>query len=59
MAKEGSHLAVGTVRIQVGDEFFDLEEGDTIYFEGGVPHRVVNLGTSPARIISALTPPSF
>lgn len=57
--EECATLIEGTVRVQVGDEFFDLEEGDTIYFDSGIPHRVVNLGTSSARIISAITPPSF
>ncbi len=57
--EECATLIYGTVRVQVGDEFFDLEEGDTIYFDCGLPHRVENLGTSTARIISAITPPSF
>lgn len=57
--EECATLIAGSVRVQVGDEFFDLEEGDTIYFDSGIPHRVVNLGSSQARIISAITPPSF
>lgn len=49
----------GKARVEVGDEFFDLEEGDTIYFNSGVPHRVLNLGKTKMRMISAITPPSF
>ena len=49
----------GNVCVQIGDEYFEMEAGDTIYFDSGVPHRVTNLGKTQARIISAITPPSF
>jgi transcriptional regulator with XRE-family HTH domain len=57
--EECATILSGKARVQVGDEYFDLEEGDTIYFDSGVPHRVLNPGTTPMRLISTITPPSF
>ena len=57
--EECATILGGKARVQVGDEYFDLEEGDTIYFDSGVPHRVLNPGTTPMRLISTITPPSF
>lgn len=57
--EECATILGGKARVEVGDEYFDLEEGDTIYFDSGVPHRVLNPGTTPMRLISTITPPSF
>ncbi|MCL4515630.1 MAG: cupin domain-containing protein [Firmicutes bacterium] len=34
----------GTLEVQVGQEVYALEEGDSICFESSVPHRLRNLG---------------
>ncbi len=57
--EECATVLSGKARVEVGEEHFDLDEGDTIYFDSGVPHRVVNLGRTKMRMISAITPPSF
>ncbi len=62
MAHHGDECATvlsGCARVQVGEEFFDLEEGDTIYFQSDIPHRVLNPGKTKMRMISAITPPTF
>ncbi len=40
-------------------EEFELGPGDAIAWDPTLPHRIVNRGTEPVRIIIALTPPSF
>ena len=57
--EECATVLSGKARVQVGDEYFDLEEGDTIHFDSGVPHRVLNPGSTPTQLISAISPPSF
>lgn len=49
----------GKVRAEVGHEVFIVDEGDTLYFDCGLPHRLTNIGTVPAEMVSAITPPSF
>jgi len=57
--EECAVLLKGNVRVEVADDKFILEEGDTLYFDCTLPHRIVNLGDIPAEIISAISPPSF
>jgi quercetin dioxygenase-like cupin family protein len=35
--------------VELGDDKYELDEGDYIAFEGSTPHRVVNNGESVAR----------
>ena len=54
------HLVVkGQVRAHYGDESHLLDEGDSIFWDGTVPHRLENVGTEVAQILMALTPPAF
>ncbi len=57
--EECAFLLKGCVRVEVGDEVYEMNEGDTVYFDATLPHRIVNLGTETAEILSAITPPSF
>jgi transcriptional regulator with XRE-family HTH domain len=57
--EECGFLLRGCVRVYVGEETFDLNEGDTIYFDATLPHRIVNVGAEKAEILSAITPPNF
>jgi quercetin dioxygenase-like cupin family protein len=41
----------GVVRVTMGDETYDVGEGDAFYFVGDVPHRFDNIGTGEARYI--------
>ena len=49
----------GKMKIQVGDEFFNLEEGDSIYYIAGIPHKITSIGDKDLIIISVITPFSF
>ena len=48
----------GTVKIQVGEESYFLEEGDSICFKSTVLHNIFNVGDTTAEIICINTPPS-
>lgn len=49
----------GELEIGVGEETFLLKEGDSLLFESRIPHRNVNPGPSPARVLWITTPPSY
>ncbi len=49
----------GRMEIQLNDEFFILEEGDSIYFMGSIPHKTTNISKQDLIFISAVTPPHF
>lgn len=57
--EECAYLLRGCVRVTVGEEVFELEEGDTVYFDATLPHRIVNFGAETSEILSAITPPTF
>lgn len=62
MAHKGEEAALllqGECRIELGDEFFDLKEGDSIYITENTPHRFTNTGNVPLIIVSAISPPGF
>jgi transcriptional regulator with XRE-family HTH domain len=62
MAHEGEECALvlsGRVAITVGDVEYELNEGDSIYYDSGLPHKARALGNEPAEIVSAITPPNF
>ena len=49
----------GRIVVTLGDVEYPMEQGDTIYFNSGLPHFVTSVGAEEAIIISAVTPPSF
>ena len=54
------HLVLkGTIRAYYGDETYILQEGDSILWDGMVPHRMENVGDTDAQLLIALTPPAF
>jgi transcriptional regulator with XRE-family HTH domain len=62
MAHEGEECALvlsGRVAITVGDVEYELNEGDSIYYDSGLPHKARAVGDEPAEIVSAITPPNF
>jgi transcriptional regulator with XRE-family HTH domain len=62
MAHAGEECALvlrGRVVITVGDVDYELNEGDSIYYDSGLPHKARAAGDEPAEIVSAITPPNF
>jgi transcriptional regulator with XRE-family HTH domain len=49
----------GTIRAYYGEKTYLLEEGDSILWNGTVPHRIENVGNSDAQLLIALTPPGY
>lgn len=56
-AHEGGVVISGEIEVTVGDQRAVLGPGDAYLFASRAPHRFRNLGTVPARIVSACTPP--
>ncbi len=49
----------GTLKVQVGDELFDLHPGDLVCAPKGVPHTFANVNKEPVRVINIMTPGGF
>lgn len=49
----------GETLVIAGDERFELDAGDSIYLNEGIPHRVINVGEEELVCIVAIAPPSF
>lgn len=59
---EGEECVVvlsGRVQVTVGDETFELEEGDAVTYDPSVSHWWHNQSDAPARVLGVVTPPSF
>ncbi len=57
--EESILILEGSAQFQYGDERFNLQSGDTVTFDSGVPHLLANSGDQVIVAISAGTPPSF
>jgi transcriptional regulator with XRE-family HTH domain len=51
-------VLTGTVRIDVGDESYDLVAGEAITFDSRLPHRFTNASDAAASITVSVTPPT-
>jgi quercetin dioxygenase-like cupin family protein len=49
----------GNLRITLGDNDYDLEEGDSIYFDCSLINGLIATGNKPAKFVSAITPAVF
>ncbi|MEW6307680.1 MAG: cupin domain-containing protein [Bacillota bacterium] len=49
----------GTMDIEIGDELYRLETGDSIYYFATIPHRITSVGSEDLVFLSTITPPSF
>lgn len=48
------YLMEGSLRFQLGDEAFDVAEGDTVFMPKGTPHGFRITGDKPAHILFTL-----
>jgi transcriptional regulator with XRE-family HTH domain len=54
------HLVLrGTIRAYYGEDSYLLDEGDSILWDGTVPHRMENVGDGAAQLLIALAPAAF
>ena len=49
----------GSIEVSVGDEVYQLEEGDSIYYPAHIPHSWRALDGDSIEVVWILTPPSF
>ena len=49
----------GTLTVEMGGEPLLLTEGDSLYFDSSVPHRLRNAHDTPCRFYLIITPPKF
>ena len=59
VGEECVHLLSGRLQVTVGEDFHELDEGDSITYDPSVPHWWANAGDDSAVIIGSVTPPSF
>jgi transcriptional regulator with XRE-family HTH domain len=57
--QEWSLITKGRVEITIGDRKYLLKEGDSIYFNSGIPHKYVNVGKEQANGVCVTIPPSY
>ncbi|WP_424139167.1 helix-turn-helix domain-containing protein [Roseomonas chloroacetimidivorans] len=57
--EDGVLVLAGTLEIEIGDVWHQLDEGDSIYFNAELPHRWRNRGTKTAEAIWVSSPPAF
>jgi len=52
--EEFVYVLEGELEIQLQDESFMLQPGDSIYYDASVPHRVMHRGQGPARVLAVI-----
>lgn len=57
--EEGTFVLQGRLKLEVGSEVYILEEGDSICWDGNLPHRLTSIGEEALVVISVATPPLF
>lgn len=55
-SEEIYHVTAGRGLMQLGDEEFTIETGDTVCIPPGTPHAVCNVGDEPLRILCSCAP---
>jgi len=61
-AHEGEECSIvieGQYNLWIGDKEYVMNEGDSISFDSSIPHKLANLGSQKAVLVTAITPPSF
>ena len=54
--EETFHVLKGRYKVQIGDEFYHLEEGGFAYMPSNIPHTFLNLTDQPGKVIVVYTP---
>jgi len=49
----------GRISLTCGEHVLILEVGDSCHYDGRVPHAIENAGTTPAKMLIAMTPAAF
>ena len=57
--EEALYLLQGSLKVEIEDEFYILEPGDSIQFHSSRVHRLTNVGDTVVLGIASESPPSF
>ena len=57
--QEAAFVLEGRLEIWIEERHFMLEAGDSITFDGEVPHKSGNPDNTPARVIWVMSPPTY
>lgn len=57
--EENILVVQGKMKIQIGEDIYYLDEGDSIYYFSSIPHKIWSIGEIELVFISAITPPAF
>lgn len=55
--EEFIHVVAGKLSLEYGNDSFILSEGDSVYYDSIVPHRVLAAGGAAARILAVIYSP--
>jgi transcriptional regulator with XRE-family HTH domain len=56
-AEEFVLVMKGKIEFEIGSKCISLQQGDTLYFDGDLPHRWSNTGRESAEVLFVWTPP--
>lgn len=54
---EIGYVLAGEARLEAGGKSCDLHEGDSVYFEARLPHRLINTGNGFFKAVWSISPP--
>lgn len=57
--EEFGYVLSGTIRVVLGDRSERVRKDESFYFRPSAPHRLVNAGKGPCRVLWVSSPPSF
>jgi mannose-6-phosphate isomerase-like protein (cupin superfamily) len=57
--EECGYVISGQIELRVENQCTILGPGDAYYYDSRLPHRFRNIGTTPCRIVSVCSPPTF
>ena len=57
--EEFGYVICGSIRIVLGDRSEKVRKDESFYFRPTAPHKLVNAGKTPCKVIWVATPPSF
>ena len=52
--QEFNYMVSGSMEFHIGSTVYELNEGDSVYFDSGVPHAMKALGSQPAKFIAVV-----
>ncbi len=52
--QEFDYMVEGQMRFYLGDLSYDLNEGDSVYYDSGLPHAMQALGKTPATFLAVV-----